>query len=203
MQQPNVEEIRARCIEAGVKTRRMETTYYLGREQLIPVGSSGLASWRKRLFSVMSTERAVGHAVLRHSAEPGRRARGADRILERRADCCLLHASTATGSTQLCAGAACWCMRRFGTCAVRQPAPSGTCAVQAVCAVRHCAALSTSPEATPPSHLTRAAPRPVRTRRRAGCRCRSTLRSPRSAAVPARAPASRPPCSRPAPPSDA
>ena len=32
----------------------METTYYLGREQLIPVGSSGLASWRKRLFSVMS-----------------------------------------------------------------------------------------------------------------------------------------------------
>ena len=54
MQQPNVEEIRARCIEAGVKTRRMETTYYLGREQLIPVGSSGLASWRKRLFSIMS-----------------------------------------------------------------------------------------------------------------------------------------------------
>jgi len=54
MQQPNVEEIRARCVEAGVKTRRMETTYYLGREQLIPVGSSGLAGWRKRLFSVMS-----------------------------------------------------------------------------------------------------------------------------------------------------
>jgi KUP system potassium uptake protein len=54
MQQPNVEEIRARCIEAGVKTRRMETTYYLGREQLIPIGSSGLAAWRKRLFAVMS-----------------------------------------------------------------------------------------------------------------------------------------------------
>jgi KUP system potassium uptake protein len=54
MQQPNVEEIRARCSEAGVKTRRMETTYYLGREQLIPIGSSGLAGWRKRLFAVMS-----------------------------------------------------------------------------------------------------------------------------------------------------
>jgi KUP system potassium uptake protein len=54
MQTPNVEEIRARCVEAGVRTRRMETTYYLGREQLIPVGSSGMASWRKRLFSVMS-----------------------------------------------------------------------------------------------------------------------------------------------------
>jgi KUP system potassium uptake protein len=54
MQTPNVEEIRARCVEAGVRTRRMETTYYLGREQLIPIGSSGLAKWRKRIFSVMS-----------------------------------------------------------------------------------------------------------------------------------------------------
>jgi KUP system potassium uptake protein len=54
MQSPNVEEIRARCAEAGVRTRRMETTYYLGREQLIPVGSSGLAKWRKRLFGIMS-----------------------------------------------------------------------------------------------------------------------------------------------------
>lgn len=54
MQTPNVEEIRARCAEAGVRTRRMETTYYLGREQLIPVGKSGLARWRKKLFSIMS-----------------------------------------------------------------------------------------------------------------------------------------------------
>ena len=54
MQTPDVEEIRARTVEAGVRTRRMETTYYLGREQLIPVGTSGMAGWRKRLFSVMS-----------------------------------------------------------------------------------------------------------------------------------------------------
>lgn len=54
MQTPNVEEIRARCVEAGVKTRRMETTYYLGREQLIPIGPGGMARWRKRLFAVMS-----------------------------------------------------------------------------------------------------------------------------------------------------
>jgi KUP system potassium uptake protein len=54
MQTPNVEEIRARCVEAGVKTRRMETTYYLGREQLIPVGTSGMAGWRKRVFSIMA-----------------------------------------------------------------------------------------------------------------------------------------------------
>jgi KUP system potassium uptake protein len=54
LQTPNVEEIRARCVEAGVRTRRMETTYYLGREQLIPIGSSGMSSWRKRLFAIMS-----------------------------------------------------------------------------------------------------------------------------------------------------
>jgi KUP system potassium uptake protein len=54
LQTPNVEEIRARCVESGVRTRRMETTYYLGREQLIPIGSSGMAGWRKRLFAVMS-----------------------------------------------------------------------------------------------------------------------------------------------------
>lgn len=54
LQTPNVEEIRARCAEAGVRTRRMETTYYLGREQLIPIGSSGMSSWRKRVFAIMS-----------------------------------------------------------------------------------------------------------------------------------------------------
>jgi KUP system potassium uptake protein len=31
-----------------------ETTYYLGRETLLPTGSSALARWRKRLFIVMS-----------------------------------------------------------------------------------------------------------------------------------------------------
>jgi KUP system potassium uptake protein len=54
MEQPNVEEIRARLNEAGLKTRRMDTTYYLGREQLIPSNGVGLAKWRKRLFAVMS-----------------------------------------------------------------------------------------------------------------------------------------------------
>jgi KUP system potassium uptake protein len=54
MQQPNVEEIRARCADKGVRTRRMETTYYLGREQLIPIGGSGLAKWRKKVFAIMT-----------------------------------------------------------------------------------------------------------------------------------------------------
>jgi KUP system potassium uptake protein len=54
MQTPNVEEIRWRCVDAGIKARRMDTTYYLGREQLIPTGSAGMARWRKRLFAIMS-----------------------------------------------------------------------------------------------------------------------------------------------------
>jgi KUP system potassium uptake protein len=54
MQTPNVEEIRWRCAEAGIKARRMDTTYYLGREQLIPTGSTGMARWRKRIFAIMS-----------------------------------------------------------------------------------------------------------------------------------------------------
>jgi KUP system potassium uptake protein len=32
----------------------METTYYLGRETLLPTGPSRLSRWRKRLFIVMA-----------------------------------------------------------------------------------------------------------------------------------------------------
>ena len=32
----------------------METTYYLGRETLLPDGPSPMATWRKRLFIVMA-----------------------------------------------------------------------------------------------------------------------------------------------------
>ena len=54
MQTPNVEEIRIRCGEHGIKARRMDTTYYLGREQLIATGSTGMAKWRKKVFAVMA-----------------------------------------------------------------------------------------------------------------------------------------------------
>jgi KUP system potassium uptake protein len=32
----------------------MDTTYYLGRERLIPVGPAKMAKWRKRLFAYMA-----------------------------------------------------------------------------------------------------------------------------------------------------
>ncbi len=54
MQTPNADEIAALCTKAGVKAKYMDTTYYLGREQLIPVGPAKMAKWRKRLFAYMA-----------------------------------------------------------------------------------------------------------------------------------------------------
>jgi KUP system potassium uptake protein len=54
METPNVEDIRARLSDAGIRTKRMDTSYYLGREQLIPANSTGMRRWRKRLFAIMA-----------------------------------------------------------------------------------------------------------------------------------------------------
>jgi K+ transporter len=40
----------------------METTFYLGRETLLPTGASRLAHWRKRLFILMSRNSATASA---------------------------------------------------------------------------------------------------------------------------------------------
>jgi KUP system potassium uptake protein len=56
METPNVPEILARCKDAGIRSEKLHTTYYLGRERLIPNPHSKqrLASWRKKLFVFMS-----------------------------------------------------------------------------------------------------------------------------------------------------
>jgi KUP system potassium uptake protein len=54
MQQPNVPELMAALERRGVRTRPMETSYYLGREQLLPTGPSAMAKWRKQLFIFLS-----------------------------------------------------------------------------------------------------------------------------------------------------
>jgi KUP system potassium uptake protein len=54
MQSPNVEQIREGVSALGIRTSRMDTTYYLGREQLIARSSVGMARWRKRLFGLMA-----------------------------------------------------------------------------------------------------------------------------------------------------
>jgi KUP system potassium uptake protein len=54
METPNLPELLALRSGHGIHTTPMETSYYLGRERLLPTGSSKMAGWRKRLFVVMS-----------------------------------------------------------------------------------------------------------------------------------------------------
>ena len=54
MESPNVEDIRARLLEAGIRTKAMQTSYYLGREELIPMNSKGMSRWRKHIFAFMA-----------------------------------------------------------------------------------------------------------------------------------------------------
>ncbi|MFL5391924.1 MAG: potassium transporter Kup [Myxococcales bacterium] len=54
METPDVPELLALGAEHGLRTKLMETSYYLGREQLIPAGTAKMAGWRKKLFVLMS-----------------------------------------------------------------------------------------------------------------------------------------------------
>jgi KUP system potassium uptake protein len=54
MESPNVQQIMNRLKDAGIRASRMDTTYYLGREQIIPTSRSGMARWRKRVFAFMA-----------------------------------------------------------------------------------------------------------------------------------------------------
>jgi KUP system potassium uptake protein len=55
METPDVKPVLARAArDYGIRAKPMETTYYLGRERLIPVGKSHLATWRKKLFAFMA-----------------------------------------------------------------------------------------------------------------------------------------------------
>jgi KUP system potassium uptake protein len=50
METPSVTKIMALCAEHGIHAPPMETTYYLGRERLLPTGASRLARWRKTIY---------------------------------------------------------------------------------------------------------------------------------------------------------
>ena len=60
MESPDVKEIMELLRRQGVRSRPLETSYYLGREQLIPLNKpwkkNGLTMnvWRKRLFAVLA-----------------------------------------------------------------------------------------------------------------------------------------------------
>jgi KUP system potassium uptake protein len=54
MQDPDVLEVLADCRAAGLHLRLAATTFFLGRETLIPTDRPGMAIWREKLFSFMS-----------------------------------------------------------------------------------------------------------------------------------------------------
>ena len=60
MESPDVKEVLAVLRTQGVKTRPLDTSYYLGREELIPAdkpwkkGGLTMNIWRKRLFAIMA-----------------------------------------------------------------------------------------------------------------------------------------------------
>jgi KUP system potassium uptake protein len=54
MEQPDVPAVLAMARSSGIKAVPMRTSYYLGRERLLPHGASAMARWRKALFVLMS-----------------------------------------------------------------------------------------------------------------------------------------------------
>ena len=54
MEKANVPQVLARCRSMGVIADRRDTTYFLGRERLLPTGRARLARWRKKLYIFMS-----------------------------------------------------------------------------------------------------------------------------------------------------
>jgi KUP system potassium uptake protein len=54
MQTPNVPDIMRRAYRLGLTTDPARTSFYMGRETLIPSGKAPMMRWRKRLFTFMS-----------------------------------------------------------------------------------------------------------------------------------------------------
>ena len=56
MESANVPEILARCADSGIVAKELQTSYYLGRERLIPDDASKarMVRWRKQLYIFMS-----------------------------------------------------------------------------------------------------------------------------------------------------
>jgi len=54
LESTHVPKILASCAHEGPDAKPLDTSYYLGREQLIPTGPSKMWKWRKKLFVFMS-----------------------------------------------------------------------------------------------------------------------------------------------------
>ena len=54
METPSVPAVLALCESRGLTASLLQTSFYLGRERLLPTGTSPMRRWRKKLFVVMS-----------------------------------------------------------------------------------------------------------------------------------------------------
>ncbi|CAA9357804.1 MAG: Kup system potassium uptake protein [uncultured Gemmatimonadaceae bacterium] len=54
METPNVPEVLRFSVKHGLRTAPHDTSFYLGRERLLPIGGAPMAAWRKKLFVLMS-----------------------------------------------------------------------------------------------------------------------------------------------------
>jgi KUP system potassium uptake protein len=54
METPNIPEVLRYCAARGIQTKPQDTSFYLGRERLIPTGPATMARWRKQIFIFMS-----------------------------------------------------------------------------------------------------------------------------------------------------
>ncbi len=54
IESPSVPEILVELGKRGIELKMLETSFYLGRETILPTGPARLARWRKRLFILMS-----------------------------------------------------------------------------------------------------------------------------------------------------
>jgi KUP system potassium uptake protein len=63
MEQPMIPALLERLRDAATGPRldvdMADTSFYLGRETLLPTGQTGMATWRKRVFIVMSRNAAT------------------------------------------------------------------------------------------------------------------------------------------------
>jgi KUP system potassium uptake protein len=54
MESPELPLVCEACAREGLELEMMKTTFFLGRETILPSTRPGMARWRKRLFAFMS-----------------------------------------------------------------------------------------------------------------------------------------------------
>jgi KUP system potassium uptake protein len=54
METPDLPRVLEICRRMGLRSKKLDTSYFLGHERVLPTGNSPLAYWRKQLFVFMN-----------------------------------------------------------------------------------------------------------------------------------------------------